>query len=70
MVKRLIRNRLKCNKCRDIIESKFVHNYVRCKCGACFVDGGLEYQRIGGDLTNLAEWGEFPDEEEEDYERF
>ena len=57
--KRLLRNRIKCKKCGDIIESKSVHDWVPCKCGACFVDGGLFYSRIGGNLEDiemLQEW--------------
>ncbi len=36
-------------KCGDIIVSKHVHDYVRCRCGAIFVDGGMEYLRRGGE---------------------
>lgn len=57
--KKLLRNRIKCKKCGDIIESKSVHDWVPCKCGACFVDGGLFYSRIGGNLEDiemLQEW--------------
>ena len=45
MKKKLIRNRIKCLKCGDIIESKSVHDWVQCSCGACFVDGGHDYLR-------------------------
>ena len=45
MKKRLIRNRIKCLKCGDIIESKSVHDWVQCTCGACYVDGGHDYLR-------------------------
>ena len=38
--KRLVRNRIKCLKCGDIIESTYRHDFVMCSCGACFVDGG------------------------------
>jgi hypothetical protein len=44
---KLIRNRCKCNKCKDIIESKHRHDFVRCKCGAIFTDGGTDYIRRG-----------------------
>ena len=59
MKKRLIRNRIKCLKCGDIIESKSVHDWVQCTCGACYVDGGHDYMRIGGnkeDWEDLSEW--------------
>ena len=44
---RLVRNAIQCKKCLDIIESKWGHHFVRCKCGAVFVDGGSEYSRRG-----------------------
>jgi hypothetical protein len=46
-------NRLKCKKCGDIIESMSVHDFVWCKCGTIFVDGGHEYYRRGGDLEQI-----------------
>ena len=53
---KLIRNRCKCNKCGDVIESKSVHDFVRCKCGACSTDGGLDYIHRSGDCTEMDEW--------------
>lgn len=44
---KLIRNRAKCRLCGDIIESKHRHDLVACKCGAIFIDGGLDYLRGG-----------------------
>lgn len=40
---------LKCLKCNDVIVSNFRHDWKQCKCGACFVDGGRDYFRRGGD---------------------
>lgn len=57
--KKLIRNRIKCKKCGEIIESKTVHDFVRCSCGAVATDGGLEYMHVSGnvdDWENLSEW--------------
>jgi len=45
--------KLQCNKCKDIIESKSVHDFVRCKCGTIFVDGGDEYCRYGGEIEDV-----------------
>ena len=45
--------KLQCNKCKDIIESKHVHDFVECKCGAIFVDGGDEYTRMGGEIEDI-----------------
>lgn len=49
------RNRAKCGKCGDIIESKTRHDFVKCKCGAIFLDGGLDYCRRGGDPMAFVE---------------
>lgn len=45
MKKIIIENKARCKKCGDIIESKHVHDYVKCKCGAIAVDGGHYYLR-------------------------
>lgn len=37
-----------CPTCKDIIESNQPHEFVRCKCGACFLDTGYGYFRAGG----------------------
>ena len=42
---KIIKNAIRCNLCGDEIESKSVHDYVSCKCGACAVDGGHDYLR-------------------------
>lgn len=52
----LIHNRCICKECGDIIESKSVHDFVRCKCGACSTDGGLDYIHRSGDCEPLDEW--------------
>ena len=43
--KMIIRNRAKCLKCGEIVESTFTHDYKRCRCGALAVDGGHDYIR-------------------------
>jgi hypothetical protein len=46
--------RVQCRKCGDVIQSKHRHDFVRCKCGEIFVDGGSEYLRYGaGDLNDV-----------------
>jgi hypothetical protein len=45
-----MKNRARCKKCKDVIHSKYRHDFVSCKCGAIFVDGGNDYFRYGGDL--------------------
>jgi hypothetical protein len=39
----LVTNKLQCLNCNDIIESTSRHDYVKCSCGGCTTDGGLEY---------------------------
>lgn len=47
-------NRARCKKCGDIIESKSVHDFKQCKCGAIFTDGGKDYIRRGSkDLNDI-----------------
>jgi len=41
-------NKAMCALCGDVIESKHRHDFVKCKCGKTFVDGGNEYMRAGG----------------------
>ena len=48
---RILKNCIQCRKCGDTIESKSVHDFVTCSCGACSVDGGLDYLRRGADIT-------------------
>lgn len=40
--------KIKCLSCNDIIESKYRHNLVNCKCGNCYIDGGQDYLHFGG----------------------
>ena len=47
MKKILTRNAAQCLECGDIIESKHRHDFVSCSCGNIFVDGGLDYIRMG-----------------------
>lgn len=42
-MQKIIRNRIKCLKCGNIIESKYRHNFIWCPCGSCAVDGGTSY---------------------------
>lgn len=58
---KLIKNSIRCKKCGKVLESKSVHDFKICDCKKdfCFVDGGLQYQRIGGDIKyieNLSIW--------------
>lgn len=37
------RNAVQCKNCKDVIESKYRHDYVTCSCGHTAVDGGHDY---------------------------
>lgn len=50
---KIVRNRAKCKRCGDIIESKHTHDFVSCKCKAITLDGGKEYQRFSGHLEDI-----------------
>jgi len=45
-----IRNRARCTKCNDVIESEYTHDFVWCKCKTIFIDGGKSYWKAGGDF--------------------
>lgn len=64
---KIIKNAIQCKKCGDIIESKSVHDFVTCSCGACSVDGGHEYLRRCGNMEDIIELSEImPNEETSD----
>jgi len=42
-----MRNRARCRRCGDVIESLHRHDFVACGCHAIFVDGGQDYHRAG-----------------------
>ena len=46
-------SKVRCKRCGDVIESKWLHNYVRCSCGRVAVDGGNDYLRVCG---NFEDW--------------
>ena len=51
----IIKNAIKCKKCGDEIESKTVHDFKFCKCGAVADEGGHDYLRRCG---NREDWEE------------
>lgn len=59
-------NKCQCRLCGDIIESKHRHDFVQCRCGAIFTDGGTDYIRRGAnDLSNIIDLSETRIEEYE-----
>lgn len=62
-MKKILRNRAKCLRCGDIIESTFRHHFVTCSCGNLDVDGGTDYigrgNRDGWDsYTDMVKYAE------------
>lgn len=51
----IVKNAIRCKLCGDVIESKHVHDFVTCSCGACSVDGGHDYLRRCGNRENWEE---------------
>lgn len=62
MSNKIIKNKAQCMKCGDVIESKHQHDFVRCKCGAIFTDGGTDYIRRGAeDISYIKDLSEYAD---------
>ena len=55
-------NKAECLKCGDVIESKYVHDFKWCKCGAIAVDGGRDYLKRSGEPRHCKELSEFEEE--------
>ena len=49
-------NRVRCKKCGEVIESRSVHDFKQCRCGAVYTDGGLDYIRRGGDPDQMEDY--------------
>ena len=62
--KKILVNKIQCKKCKDIIESKHVHDFKWCTCKSIAVDGGLEYLRRVGNLEDIIELSEFEKKQE------
>jgi hypothetical protein len=41
---------IRCPRCDDILFSRAHHDFRSCTCGYCFIDGGFDYVRVGGDV--------------------
>ena len=56
VIKVLTRNAIKCLVCNTVLESKYRHNYVQCRCpNEVATDGGLGYQGISAKDLDLIE---------------
>ena len=63
----IICNKIKCNYCGDVIESKNTHDYQICKCGKCACYGGSkslnrDFVYSHEDYTELSVTEEIDDE--------
>jgi len=58
-------NALKCGNCDDVIFSTYRHDFRKCKCGASFIDGGLDYMRAGYLPGTKVTYGTYDSESEE-----
>jgi len=54
----ILKNRIQCKKCLDIIESTHVHDFKWCKCRSIAVDGGRDYMKVCGDMKNIHDLSE------------
>ena len=61
--RRIVSNKLKCLKCGDVMESTHRHDFKMCSCRSCFIDGGHDYVRVGGNPGDFVLMTEYEDEE-------
>lgn len=61
---KILKNKIQCNKCGDVIESCSVHDFKFCRCGAVAVDGGHEYLRRCGSREDITELSELETEDD------
>lgn len=60
-MRRIKVNRIRCNKCGDIIESEYTHDFKFCKCNSVAVDGGKSYLRRCGNREDYEDLSEYED---------
>lgn len=51
----IVKNRIRCKLCNEIIESTYTHDFKWCSCKKVAVDGGHSYLRRSGDAINWEE---------------
>lgn len=57
-LKILLASKVKCKACGGVIESRSRHDYKTCECGKTMIDGGFDYQRLGGAPEDVSEYAE------------
>lgn len=53
--RKMIVNKIRCNKCGAVIESVYTHDMKYCRCGSVYVDGGKDYPRRGGNINDYTD---------------
>ena len=49
-----VRHAVYCKKCLETIESRFIHDFKTCSCGAVGIDGGIsDGNRVLGDPSDI-----------------
>ncbi len=60
MKNKIILNSIQCNECKEILISRYRHDFVMCSCEAVSTDGGTDYLRRGfkeeGSYKDLSVW--------------
>ena len=60
--KKIKLNSAKCNKCGEVLISRFTHDFQTCSCGKVSVDGGKDYLKrsamLKSDYIELTEYEE------------
>lgn len=54
----ILSNKVRCDECKDVIESVHRHDFKWCSCGNVAVDGGKDYPKRcfrGDNFTELSE---------------
>lgn len=65
---KIIHNMIRCNRCGDEIESASRHDFKWCSCGKCAVDGGHDYLKRCGDLSDWTDISVIEHESEDVHE--
>lgn len=42
-----------CLTCKYTVFSRARHDFRRCQCGECFIDGGRDYTKVGGKILPM-----------------
>lgn len=66
MMRKIIKNAIRCKHCGDVIESTSVHDFKFCSCQTVAVDGGHDYLKRGfktsqDDFEELSEYKDIED---------